>query len=103
MGENLHGILLDNHRYKSLKDRSSKSSGSSSGVARSKSLKGTVSSYLMSKRKAEWKMNFGDLVSTAMKSRYKIVEEAGYLKIYSWKAFQFPNYKSRGYYLWGHP
>ena len=62
-----------------MKDRSNKASGSS-GVARSKSLKGTVSSYLMSKRKAEGKMNFGDLVSTAMKSRYKTVEEAGYLK-----------------------
>ena len=47
------GSNNDNHRSKSLKDRSSKSSGSSSGVARSKSLKGTVSSYLMSKRKAE--------------------------------------------------
>ena len=62
-----------------MKDRSNKASGSS-GVARSKSLKGTVSSYLMSKRRTEGKMNFGDLVSTAMKSRYKTVEEAGYLK-----------------------
>ena len=43
-------------------------------------LKGTVPSCLMSKRKAEGKMNFGDLVSTAMKSRYKTVEEAGYVK-----------------------
>jgi hypothetical protein len=34
----------------------------------------------MSKRKAEGNMSFGDLVSTAMKSRYKTVEEAGYIK-----------------------
>ena len=69
------------HRSKSLKESSSKASGSS-GVGRSKSLKGTVSSYLMSKRKTDGNMSFGDLVSTAMKSRYKTVEEAGTIKKY---------------------
>ena len=69
------------HRSKSLKESSSKASGSS-GVGRSKSLKGSVSSYLMSKRKADGNMSFGDLVSTAMKSRYKTVEEAGTIKKY---------------------
>ena len=62
------------YRSKSLKEKSAKSSFS--GPARSKSLKGTVSSVIQSRRRTDGRItDFGDLVSTAMKSRYRPMDK----------------------------
>ena len=56
-----------------MKEKSGKASNSS-GIGRSKSLRGTVSSVIQSKRRNDGRItDFGDLVSTAMKSRYKSI------------------------------
>ena len=51
---------------------SEKSSKTSSGVGRSKSLKGAVSTYLLTRRKTDENITkFEDAVSATMKSQYK--------------------------------